>query len=430
MNSKKEGCHLTEIFRVELLSDDDQSSELILPAGDHALRDMYARLRQPLHSPFGWSLLRCRGFEYLAPFIQDESLLSVNELARQLSGMDSRQRTAFEGITKRELELRRGPFGVEDLLHYAQSVDLCHVVSEATDDASLGRFYAENGFIPEVDDLPEKTLEMLDFAKLGRDMRRGENGVFTQNGYVLLHEEIDRTPVPVPDQPIYPDYVFLLKLEVNPFENEGLIQPEQTELKLPASEEQLQQAVEQLAVGNWCEGLYTIEDSAIPNVLEESDTLGSLRKLNDLARAIAELSQEGFTKYKALLEATQCGNIEAALDYVSGLEQYTLNCNICSYEQLAKEDIFSFADAKTADMLIRHLNLDSYGREVEEQEHGCLTPYGYIVHINAEPTISEKKRLGIRMEDGYGAKADGLPEGFTEARSQTEAETEMGSMSM
>jgi len=328
------------------------------------------------------------------------------------------------------MELRRGPFGVEDLLHYAQSVDLCHVVSEATDDESLGRFYAENGFVPEVDDLPAQVFEMLDFAKLGRDMRRGEKGVFTQNGYVLLHEEIDRNPVPVPDQPLYPDYAFLLKLERYPFENKGLMQPEQIELKLPASEEQLQQAVERLAVGNWCEGLYTIEDSAIPNVLEESDTLGSLRKLNDLARAIAELSQEGFTKYKALLEATQCGNIEAALDYVSGLEQYTLNCNICSYEQLAKEDIFSYADAKTADMLIRHLNLDSYGREVEEQEHGRLTPYGYIVHINAGPIISEKKRFAMRMDDSCGAKADGLTEGVAEARNQTEAEAEMGSMSM
>jgi len=81
-------------------------------------------------------------------------------------------------------------------------------------------------------------------------------------------------------------------------------------------------------------------------------------------------------------------------------------------------------------MLIRHLNLDSYGREVEEQEHGCLTPYGYIVQVNAEPIISEKKRFAISMEDGYGAKADGLTEGVTEARNQTEADAEMGRMSM
>jgi len=67
---------------------------------------------------------------------------------------------------------------------------------------------------------------------------------------------------------------------------------------------------------------------------------------------------------------------------------------------------------------------------VEEQEHGCLTPYGYIVQVNAEPIIIEKKRFAISVEDGYGAKADGLPEGLTEARNQTETETEMGSMSM
>ena len=110
---------MAEIFKVELISEEDLCCELSLPAGDHRLFDAYEQLRQPLAEPIRWDILGCRGYEYLVPYIQEENLLAVNELARRLSEMSDTQRSAFEGITKMELELRRGPFGVEDLLHYA-----------------------------------------------------------------------------------------------------------------------------------------------------------------------------------------------------------------------------------------------------------------------------------------------------------------------
>ena len=381
---------MAEIFKVEVISDADQCCELSLPVGDHAMNDAYIRLSQPLSTPPNWSLLRCRGYEYLAPFLEGESLLGVNVLAQRLSAMDGRQQTAFEGITKRELELRRGPFGVEDLLHYAQSVDLCHVVSEAKDDASLGRFYAENGFIPEVGDLSDEVFEMLDFAKIGKQKRKEEHGVFTRNGYVLLHEPINRSLVSIPEQPERPEYVFLLKLEPYPFEDTYDLLQKPQRLQLPASEETLRLAVERLAIGNLDEGLYTIEDSMIPDTLDENGTLVELQALNTLANAISELSQDELIKYKALLDATQCGGIDDALSCVGSLERYNFDSNVWSYEQIAREDISGIISADSADMVIRHLNLDAYGREVAEKEHGFLTPYGYLAHADLEPIVSNK----------------------------------------
>ena len=409
---------MAEIFKVELISEEDLCCELSLPAGDHRLFDAYEQLRQPLAEPIRWDILGCRGYEYLVPYIQEENLLAVNELARRLSEMSDTQRSAFEGITKMELELRRGPFGVEDLLHYAQSVDLCHVVQEATDDASLGRFYAENGFIPEVEDLSDDVFELLDFAKLGRKSRGEEKGVFTHNGYVVLHDPIDRTPVPVQDQPQKPVYVFLLKLEPYPFENESTTA---VELKLPASEEQLQQAVEKLAVGNWSEGLYTIEDSIIQDVLDESDTLVGLRALNTLANEISALSQDEIPKYKALLEVTQCCSVEGALEYIRALDQYKMDSNIRSYEELAREDVCGIVEASTADMLIRHLDLTAYGRDLATQEHGYLTAYGYLARNDMEPIHTEMQEFKVYAMDGHGATG-GLPEGYVVARNQAGAE--------
>lgn len=57
------------------------------------------------------------------------------------------------------------------------------VVSDVFDDEQLGRFYAGNGFMPEYETLPDKIYEHLDFAKIGREARESEGGVFTQRGY-------------------------------------------------------------------------------------------------------------------------------------------------------------------------------------------------------------------------------------------------------
>lgn len=119
---------MAEIFKVEVISDDDRCCELSLPVGDHVMLDTYQRLGQSTESPFQWSLLQCKGYEYLAPFVQGERLLAVNLLAQQISNLNSRQRTAFEGITKREVELRRGPFGIEDLIDYIQTAEYCHAI--------------------------------------------------------------------------------------------------------------------------------------------------------------------------------------------------------------------------------------------------------------------------------------------------------------
>ncbi len=81
---------MAEIFKVEIISNNGRCCELSLPAGDHVMFDTYQRLRQSTESPLQWGLLQCKGYEYLAPFVQDESLLAVNLLAQQISNLTSR----------------------------------------------------------------------------------------------------------------------------------------------------------------------------------------------------------------------------------------------------------------------------------------------------------------------------------------------------
>ena len=134
------------------------------------------------------------GFEYLAPHLMelDASLNELNDLAGRLAVLDEMEQEAFDGLLRleiqRKVESNGGILTMQDLRDLAVSAgaDRCHVVG-VTSDAALGRFYAENGFMEELDGLSDDVFEMLDFGKIGKALRTGENGTFTRNGYVVQH---------------------------------------------------------------------------------------------------------------------------------------------------------------------------------------------------------------------------------------------------
>lgn len=76
------------------------------------------------------------------------------------------------------------------MVDLAYSTDCCHVVEGVTTDAQLGEFYAENGFMPELDALPDCVFQLLDFDKLGEKMRMEDGGILVNRGYVSQHADL------------------------------------------------------------------------------------------------------------------------------------------------------------------------------------------------------------------------------------------------
>ena len=138
-------------------------------------------------------ILNYGSFGYLEPHFDEYTMLEeLNTLAQKLAVFDRVDSIAFEGLVKMA-EQKPEPFGVKELINFAHSTESCHVVSDVFDDEQLGRFYAGNGFMPEYETLPDKIYEHLDFAKIGREARESEGGVFTQRGYHPL-SEMERVP--------------------------------------------------------------------------------------------------------------------------------------------------------------------------------------------------------------------------------------------
>ena len=191
-----------KILRVYLAKNDTPYSaayaKLELPASPWEVWDAMEKVRLQTDDILYMEIEDYFAFEYLSPHLDglDISLNELNDLAGRLAVLDETEQEAFDGLLRLEIQRKVESNGsiltMQDLRTLAVSAgaDCCHVVG-ATSDAELGRFYAENGFMEELDGLSDDVFEMLDFGKIGKALRTGENGTFTRNGYAN-REDLER----------------------------------------------------------------------------------------------------------------------------------------------------------------------------------------------------------------------------------------------
>lgn len=369
---------MNEVFVVELSNRKGRYCKLTLPATDYELLDALEQLHMSPGENPKWEIAKYTSFYQSYPFLHDEcNLYELNAISRKLGSMDHRQLAAFDGLFQIALQKREGPMSAVDLLTYANSTDCCHVVSEAINDATLGRFYAENGFVPELDDIPDSVFEKLDFAKIGKEMRTSEGGVFTKYGYVVQNQDLKPVTEPVDTVPQVPDYAFRLLISRYPFETND--QPEkQVCLELPTTEERISQALEECGAASWEEVTYEVEDSAIPRQ-EEDMECDDISQLNELAKIIKDLEADGkLPKLKAVLHAMNCDDVSTAVAIAEDLDAYIYEPEKRSAKDVALEDLRCTVDEPTLSLLLPHVYLEDYGMALMESENAMMTPYGLV----------------------------------------------------
>ena len=212
----------------------------------------------------------------------DASLNELNDLAGRLATLDETEQEAFDGLffrleVQRKVNANGGIITMQDMRDLAVSAKTdCYHAVDAADDAQLGRFYAENEFIPELDGVSNEVFEMLDFAGIGRMMRCSENGVFVGSLYVLRDGELTTAPPVQKALPGKPGYLFRLTLGLHP----DIGDAHTVTLDLPAAEAELLDAQEQLGVEGW-EGVTVIDyDGIIPYAADFTDLPMELEELN------------------------------------------------------------------------------------------------------------------------------------------------------
>ena len=399
-----------KIFQVYLAKADvpnnDAYATLDLPASPWEVVDALDKVRLNEGEKLYMEIEDYYAFEYLSPHLDglEISLNELNDLAAQLAALDEVQEVAFDGFLRMEVQNKvdtnGGVITMQDIRDLAVSAKTdCYHVVDAADDAQLGRFYAENEFVPELDGISDEVFEMLDFAGIGRMMRCSENGVFVGNLYVLRDGELTTAPPCAKDLPEKPGYLFRLTLGLHP----DIGDDRTVTLILPAAEAELLDAQAQLGTEGW-EGVTVIDyDGIIPYAAEFTDLPMELDEFNVLAAAVRDMPspEKQLPKLKALLKQFEVQDIATATSLTECLDDYVLTPEISSPQETAIDQLHFMTDDHSVELLISHVNLYAYGCDLIREDNAVLSPYGLLHRADYQPMLSpmqETQKMEMKMK--------------------------------
>ena len=384
------------ILRVYLAKNDTPYSaayaKLDLPASPWELWDAMEKVRLQTDDILYMEIEDYFAFEYLSPHLDglDISLNELNDLAAQLAALDEVQGIAFEGMfsieVQRKVNANGGVITLQDLRDLAVSAKTdCYHVVDAADDAALGRFYAENDFIPELDGVSDAVFKMLDFAGIGRMMRQGENGVFVGSLYVLCVGELTAAPPCPKELPPKPSHLFRLTLGLHPDFKDART----ATLNLPATEAELSAAQEQLGTLEWENAVVLDYDGIIPNAANFADLPMEMNAFNSFSGAVRDIPfpERQIPKLKTLLEQFEVKDIGTAMQLVEHLEDYNLTPKLSSPQETAIDQLHFMTDEHSVELLLPHVNLYAYGCDIIKEDNASLTPYGLLHRADYQPML-------------------------------------------
>ena len=369
-------------------------AKLELPASPWELWDAMEKVRLKDGEELYMEIEDYYDFSCLAPHLSglDITLMELNNLAAHLSELDELQQIGFNGLLQIAVERKRwenaGILTVQDMRDLSVSADCCHV-ADVTDDAQLGRFYAENDFVPEVNGLPNELFEMLDFAKLGKKMRIEEGGVYTGNDYVVQSRNLRTAPPCQKGLPQKPDYLFRLILGLHP----EIGDDRTVTLILPAAEAELLDTQARLGTLNWENTVVLNYDGILPNAVFFADLPSELEAFNALAKAVRDMPRSEMTKLKALLEQFEVRDIETAMRLTEHLDDYILTPDLSSPQETAIDQLRFMTDEHSVELLIPHVNLYTYGCDVIKEDNAVLSPYGLLHRADYQPMLTPVQQI-------------------------------------
>ena len=381
-----------EVYLVSSASSDERGVELTFPVSRYEMMDAFEQIHTKSPGDVYWQVDEFYCFDYLAPHLDESmSIFEFNSLTEQLSKLDSYQETALEGLlqmqVKNHMQENSGIITVPELMMLAHNVDHCHVLADVHTDTELGKFCADNDFLPELTALPDSVYALLDYAKIGKQMRESEAGAFTPHGYVVRTEELQ----PLPDYEPQRDINYMIRLTLMNHENEQ----KTAVLDLPATEERLLEVQKELDAPEWYDAQFTGCDAIVPQLNTLLTDVEDIPRINELAHSLLELKANGqLTKFKAVISATQCETLEDVFDRIEKLPQYCFETKIRDKDALVRDELEFVLGGKDADLIYKHLNCEAYAEDVLKQYGAEITPYGMVNRADFGPLhepISEQE---------------------------------------
>lgn len=376
---------------VEDAAPDQEGVRLELPAEPGEMQDALDKAR--VGAGQSYKVIDCLNAQgdALTFLPENPRLEELDLLAHRVDGLSEYERHAFDGCVK----MLDQP-SMKDLINLTYSLDDVHVV-QATDDYALGKFYADNGFLSVLEDIPSEQqdalYELLDFDKIGRKQREAEGGVFLGEYYITrettaLKEVYTGTSLNDPPKP----YVFRLNLlrltagmRLPPVDKPGV------KLELPAGEHEIENALRQLGVKSLSGCVFTRCDTPIPALRQTFDCSTDIGQLNELAHRLREVEQAGeLAKFKAVFEMEGYTNVGQTLTLAQNLDAYEFHPELTP-ESYGEELILKHG-LDTSDHAFSLFDFGDYGERMMHRDGLALTDYGAIRRVGPELELSQTEQ--------------------------------------
>ena len=372
---------------------------LSLPATPYELQDAIERAHLDDGAEVYIEILDYTEFKFLEPYLEDgNDLYALNALAEKLATLEQWQIDAFEGLLLME-DQKREPYGLSRIYDLAASAkeEACQILFNVRTDAELGDFYAFNGFVPEVEDLPDAVYELLDMEKIGKKMRQGEGGVFLHHAccYVTQTGDLAEEFKTLDLTPKAPDYTVLLEVGV-PDTAASVM------LKLPCEREDLDNVLNQLEARGWCDLTWRCADCRIPTLCDAVSMSDNIVFINLAAKLLTELSEDQIRCCKALTEAMQVHGLEEAVELMEHIEEYFCTPKFDTPEAVARDELVFMLGEGEAELAFPYVNLQGYGQKLMEAHNQVMTAYGVVEREDKQPILTVREQQQRQTQPSMG----------------------------
>ena len=360
---------------------------LQLPASVYELKDAFqrARIRDEQYSV---SMCELYGNDISEKLDGSaDALEKVNYLANILKRFSQHEHALYRGYVKQK---GLDKLSLNDLINITYNLSDCDIFYGVFNDTDLGKMYAHNGMLEWVCDIGQDVWQYLDYETIGYDIRKQENGIYTEEGYFFdaSHEE---TPVYTGDEfpePLENDeYIF--KLLIAP-KTENSRVTDGKWLSLPVSEAGLEMFFDQI-------GAESAEDCTLFAVLSmETEIpmmvkgLHQLETMNSLAKRLKELDESGdAAKFKAVIASGICKSLEEITQMAYRLDEFEFYPEVSTPFEYAMHIYRDKYAPVLPESFERHIDFASYSEELFSAGNRFITEYGVICDLCSDTRKSE-----------------------------------------
>lgn len=356
-----------------------------LPADPYEIRDMLDRLRLYENSTADCKVIKCGRVRQLEGIeFRDTDVYLLNQLAKRIAQLDIRttQDTQMNALIKADRD-RSIPELIK--MTYTDHVPTypCSTYAE------LGEIAIENGWIDELEDVPDEAMPFIDLMAVGKAFAERDGGIFVDGCYCMpsSYEEPDMEITP--DKPDPSFFRLLIAPKGSEAVKEGLwvsLPQEAGRIAEYASEHDIE--IDDLAIYDF--------KSVLPKMKPPSMDIANAYVYQILANKLTDsLKYQGIVRLKAVMDTKPPMTPNQVNKLIEDLPRYEFLGYIGSADLYGYDYLDNNLPREFDIQKLTSVDMTEIGETLMELKGAHLTPYGLIGGIDQQlfaPVVKEQEQ--------------------------------------